>query len=472
MLTLYNTLTNKTEQFQKKDNQDITMYSCGPTVYNYQHIGNYKSFTTADVLRRYLQYKGYTINHVQNITDVGHLTDDDLNQGDSGEDKIENRAKKENKTPEEIARFYEKYHKETSEKLHLLSPTHTPRATEHIKEIITLIETLIENGHAYKKNGNVFFDVTSMKEYGRLSGNTLEKLKSGARLEEHPDKKNAWDFALWLKAPENHIMKWIAPWSKGYPGWHIECSAMSMKYLGEKIDIHTGGEDHIFPHHEAEIAQSECATHQKPFAQFWVHTRHMLVDNQKMSKSKENFFTIEDVEKKGYSPMDMKMNYLLSHYRSQMNFTWQSLSQAQKNRKTIIDTIERMKNTTKINIEEIDTKKYRKSFEDAMDKDLNTPQAITVLLEMIQAINKQLDTQQKPSNEKDILTFINDVSNIFGIPLISEKETYPEIEKIAKERQRAREQKDFNRADQLRKEIEKKGYELKDTLDGFMITKK
>jgi cysteinyl-tRNA synthetase len=298
MLKLYNTLTKQKEEFIPINPGKVGMYSCGPTVYSYIHIGNIRAYLSADILRRYLEYKGFEVLAIKNITDVGHLTDDDIDQGDSGDDKMQKAALKEKKTPQEIARFYENYAKETEQEMNIKPAQFFPRATEHIPQMIKIIQTLIQSGFAYENNGNVFFDIAKFKDYGKLSGNTLEKLSIGSRLSEpHPDKKNQWDFALWLKAPENHIMKWDSPWSIGYPGWHIECSAMSMEYLGETFDIHTGGEDNIFPHHEAEIAQSECANNKK-FVNYWIHNRHLLFNGDKMSKSKGNLFTLENIKKK------------------------------------------------------------------------------------------------------------------------------------------------------------------------------
>src|SRR4030042_4308025 len=340
MLKLYNTLTKSKVEFKPINAGKAGMYVCGPTVYDYIHIGNIRAYIAADILRRYLEYSGFEARMIKNITDVGHLTRDDVAQADSGEDKMLVALRREKsakggsafsgKTPEEIAKFYEEYFHKTEEEINILPAHYFPKATAHIQQMIKIISALIKKGCAYEKNGNVFFDVTKFADYGKLSGNTLENLKVGARLEEHPDKKHPWDFALWLKAPEKHLLKWDSPWSLGYPGWHIECSAMSMEYLGETIDIHTGGEDNIFPHHEAEIAQSECATGKK-FVNYWIHARHILVGGKKMSKSKGNFYRLEDVKKKGYDPMVLRLAMLSSHYRGQMNFTWEVMDQAKNN---------------------------------------------------------------------------------------------------------------------------------------------
>ena len=341
MTYLYNTLTKKKEIFKPLKEGEVSMYSCGPTVYGKIHIGNIRTYLLADTLRRLFEYSGYTVHHIKNITDVGHLTRDDMSQGDSGEDKIEKQARSENMTPQDIASFYEAYFHTIEETMYIL-PAHTfPKATEYIPQMITFIETLLEKGYAYEKNGNVFFNITTFKPYGKLSGNTLENLKTGARLEKHPDKKNAWDFALWLKAPKDHLMQWNAPWSRGYPGWHIECSAMSTALLGSQIDIHTGGEDNIFPHHEAEIAQSECATG-KSFVKYWIHTRHLLFDGEKMSKSKGTFLTLEEIQEKGFTPQDLRIAFLSSHYRSQLNFSWKLLEQSHTINEKIRKTFEKL----------------------------------------------------------------------------------------------------------------------------------
>ena len=321
MLKFYNTLSKTKEEFKSINPGKVGMYTCGPTVYGYIHIGNIRAYILSDIIRRYLEYGGYEVRLIKNITDVGHLTEDDVAQGDSGEDKMLKAADKEKKTPEEVAKFYEEYFKSAEKEMNILPAQYFPRATAHVPQMIKIIEGLLQKGFAYEKNGNVFFDVTKFADYGKLSGNTLENLKVGARLEEHPDKKNPWDFALWLKAPKEHLLKWDSPWSVGYPGWHIECSAMSTEYLGNTIDIHTGGEDNIFPHHEAEIAQTECYTGQK-FVNYWLHTRHLMVDGEKMSKSKGNLYKLEDIKEKGFSPMDLRLLLLSSHYRSQVNFTW------------------------------------------------------------------------------------------------------------------------------------------------------
>lgn len=473
-LHLYNTLTKRKELFAPQNDATVTMYTCGPTVYNYPHIGNFKAFMTADVLTRTLRALGYDVHSVMNITDVGHLTDDDVAQGDSGRDKMEAAAVREGKTPQEIAQFYEEAFRADSEALHLLPPREMPRATQHIDAMIAMIQTLLDRGHAYDVNGNVFYDVTTFAAYGALSGNTLEQLKVGARLSErHPDKRNQWDFALWLKAPENHIMKWSSPWSIGYPGWHIECSAMSTHYLGDTLDIHLGGEDHIFPHHEAEIAQSEGAT-QKPFVRYWVHTRHMLVDGTKMSKSKGNFYTLATVRERGFDPEDLRVLYLLSHYRSQMNFTWDALAQAAANRKSLRATAQRLRayaESGTVGTETLDTQLILTDFFTALADDLNTPHALAVTLSFLSQINSMIDSGSL-ANADEASAVLEQMNAIIGVTLTPHSEDIPaEIRARATQRDAARAAKDFATADRLRDEIIAAGYTVTDTLNGTRITR-
>lgn len=473
MLKLYNTFTKKKEEFIPINPGKVGLYSCGPTVYSHIHIGNLRAYTNADLLRRYLAYRGFEVRHIKNITDVGHLTDDDIAQGDSGDDKMMKAAQKEKKTPEEIARFYENYAKEVESELHILPAHFFPRATEHIPQMIKIIEILIAKDFAYESNGNVFFSIKKFPDYGKLSGNTLENLAVGARLEDpHPDKKNQWDFALWLKAPENHIMKWPSPWSVGYPGWHIECSAMSMDYLGETFDIHTGGEDNIFPHHEAEIAQSECANGVK-FVNYWVHSRHLLVDGAKMSKSKGNLYLLEDIKEKGFSAMDLRMIFLLSHYRTQMNFTWDTMQQAHKNFVSLQHLIQRLRTyTSKKDTDIVNVTKYQKEFEEAMDDDLNTPLALSTLFALTTESNTLMDNASL-ANAQEIISFLNKAFDALGIITTKEIGDIPkEVEQIAQQRAIARAKKDFATSDVLREKINMLGYEINDVADTYELIKK
>ena len=469
-LKLYNTLTKQKEEFKPIHTGKVGMYVCGPTVYDFIHIGNIRAYLMADTIRRYLEYQGLEVRQIKNITDVGHLTEDDIAQGDTGEDKIARKALKEKKTPEEIARFYEEKFKEDEKEMNILPAHYFPRASAHIPQMIKVVSALIEKGFAYEKNGNVFFDVTKFPDYGKLSGNTLENLKVGARLEEHPDKKNPWDFALWLKAPKEHLLKWESPWSLGYPGWHIECTAMSIEYLGDQLDIHTGGEDNIFPHHEAEIAQSEAFSGKK-FVNYWVHTRHLLVNGEKMSKSKGNFYTLRDIKEKGYDSMALRLCILSSHHRSQMNFTWESMEQARANCNRILEWLENMKYRSNDNISiaganELNLDFYKKEFEKAMNDDLNTPLALSILFKLITQTNS-LESQSElgQGEAKNILDLWKKINKILGLAIEKKEEIPEEIKKLAEERKTAREQKDFQKSDKLREKIEESGYTLEDLKD-------
>lgn len=472
MLYLYNTFSKTKEEFIPLNPGKVGMYTCGPTVYGYVHLGNIRAYLMADTARRYLEYSGYEVRMIKNITDVGHLTADDIAQGDSGDDKILEAANKEKKTPEEIARFYETKFREVEKDMHILPAQYFPRATAHIPQMLKIIEGLLAKGFAYEKNGNVFFDVTKFSAYGKLSGNTLENLKIGARLEEHPDKRNPWDFALWLKAPANHILRWDSPWSIGYPGWHIECSAMSTEYLGNTVDIHTGGEDNIFPHHEAEIAQTECYTGAK-FVRYWLHLRHLMVDGQKMAKSKGTMYTLQDIKDKGFSPMDLRMLLLSAHYRSTLDFSWQALEQAHKNIQKINDFVLNLealasRELKSENIFSIETCKEK--FEAAMDDDLNTPLALSTLYELITETNKKITSAELSSESaKKILAFWKKINTVFGLALSGQAEIPQEIKNLVEKRAAARKGKDFQKSDDLRALIEKHGYIVKDTKDGQIV---
>jgi cysteinyl-tRNA synthetase len=466
-MRFYNTLTRSKEEFVPREKGKVSMYTCGLTVYDYPHIGNLRAFVFPDTLRRVLLRAGYEVRHIKNITDVGHMTADDVAQGDSGEDKMAKKALAEHKTPEEIARFYEDHFYQDEAAMHILPAQFFPRATAHIPQMIRIIEELIANGHAYTANGNVFFDVTSFDRYGALSGNTLDKLKVGARLEEHPDKRNPWDFALWLKAPEGHLMHWPSPWSEGYPGWHIECSAMSQEYLGDSFDIHTGGEDNIFPHHEAEIAQSECATG-KPFVRYWLHTRHILVDGVKMSKSKGNFYRLADIIEHGFSPSDLRVCFLGAHYRSQMNFTWEGLEQAHKIKESLLKTSVRVM-TASVSDTGLSAASWLARLVEACEDDLNTPLALTVAQELARETNSALD--RNGSLNPDVRSTFEMILFLFGLEPEKEEKLPDKIRRLVEDRQTARANKDFAEADRLRDTILRAGYTIEDTPNGPQVNK-
>ena len=468
MLKFYNILTKKKEEFKPLKDKIVTMYNCGLTVYDYAHIGNLRAYTFADILRRYLEYKGFTVKQVMNFTDVGHMFED----VDIGKDKMEEAAKKEKKDPWSIADFFIKAFLEDSKAMNFEEPMVRPRATEHITEVIELIQKLIKNGYAYVVNGSVYYDVAKFKKYGKLSGNTIDKLKTGGggRVEHNPDKKNQFDFALWISDPK-HIMNWKSPWcEKGYPGWHVECSAMSIKYLGETIDIHTGGEDNIFPHHESEIAQSEGATG-KPFVRYWMHVRHLMVNNEKMSKSLGNFYTLKDLLKKGYSAKAFRYLMLSANYRTSLNFTEESLKNSEKTVNGLIDFVDKVQ---ELNIKEAYSKaieerikETKKKFEESMDDDLNTPLALAAIFDLISEVNKAIDDRKiSKENLQEVYGAMKNFDKVLGV-LEHEKTKLPkEIMDLVIKREGYRKRGDFAASDKIRKEIAEKGFLIEDSPEG------
>lgn len=403
LLQIYNTLTRTKELFKPLHESHVGVYVCGPTVYDHSHIGHAKSYVSFDVIVRYLRYLGYKVRYVQNVTDVGHLTDD----ADEGEDKVEKQSKLQRIHPMELAEIYTRSYFEDMDALNVLRPDISPRASGHITEQIEIIKSLIAKGYAYEANGSVYFHVKKFKEYGKLSGRNVDEMEAGARVEVNPEKKHPADFALWKKAEPGHIMQWPSPWSNGYPGWHIECSAMSMKYLGVPpeggIDIHGGGLENVFPHHECEIAQSECATG-KPFVRYWIHNNMVTVGGQKMGKSLGNIITLKDAFKR-YHPLVVRFFILQSHYRSTLDFTDDALDGAAKGFEKLQNTIRNVGITLRqqtfiasgqapaqsasllSNLNE-----FKRHFLNAMDDDFNTPQAIAILFDVSREINSALDT--------------------------------------------------------------------------------
>ena len=465
MLKFYNTLTKKIEVFKPIKDKKVGLYTCGPTVYDYDHLGHAWNYTMADLLRRTLEYFGYKVKHVMNITDVGHLTSD----SDTGEDKIEKSAKEHKKTAWEIAEYFTKIYLENRKKMNMLPPHIICKATEHIKEMIGLIKKIENKGAAYLIDDGVYFDVSKYPKYGQLSGNTLENLKAGARIEVNPLKKHPADFALWKLTPKGvkRQMEWDSPWGKGFPGWHIECSAMSMKYLGETFDIHTGGEDNIFPHHESEIAQSEMATGKK-FVRYWFHPRFLMVEGQKMAKSLKNFYTIKDLEEKGFTPLALRYLFLSGHYRSRFNFTFQGLEAAQNSLNNLTNFIrellEKTKTKTKIKIKETSLLTYNEQFEKAIKNDLNIPQALSVLWKLIKDYNKN----PLKFDSKKVYTLIIKWDKVFGLNLKTIKpfKIPKKIKDLVVLREKYRQNKDFKKADEIRNKIEAEGYLIEDTKNG------
>lgn len=396
-LLVYNTLTRSKEQFKPIHEGAVGMYVCGPTVYSDAHVGHAKSYISFDVIVRYLRILGYKVLYIQNITDVGHLLDD-------GEDRMLKQSRIEKVHPMQIAETITRSYFEDMDALGVVRPDISPRATGHIVEQIELVKELINKGHAYEVNGSVYFDVRTFKGYGKLSGRSIEDLMEGTRVGVRSEKKNPEDFALWKKAEPEHIMRWQSPWGEGFPGWHVECSAMSMKYLGEHFDIHGGGLDNQFPHHECEIAQSESATG-KPFARYWIHNNLVTVNGQKMSKSLGNFITLKDLFNR-YDPLVVRFFVLQSHYRSTLDFSEDAMRGANAGFEKLTNTyrnvqkdLERAANEARTSKSQIDLADARKRVTDAMKDDFNTPQAIAVLFDVSRQVNELLNSQDKCSAE-------------------------------------------------------------------------
>jgi cysteinyl-tRNA synthetase len=483
-LNLYNSLTRSKEEFKPLEEGKVGVYICGPTVYSHAHLGHAKSYVSFDVLIRYLHYLDYDVTYVQNITDVGHLVDD----ADEGEDKIAVVARKQKMHPMALAEYYTRSYFEDMDMLNCLRPDISPRATGHILEQIGLVTTLLKKGYAYEANGSVYFDISKFAEYGKLSGRNVDEMLAGARVEVSPDKKNPADFSLWKKAEPNHIMQWPSPWGMGYPGWHLECSVMSMKYLGKTIDIHGGGLDNKFPHHECEIAQSEAAN-DAPFVRYWLHNNMVTVDGQKMSRSLNNFITLKQAFSgsherltRYYDPLAIRQLVLNSHYRSPLDFSDAALFAAQSGYQKITDTVKALRRVMKAAKdgpmdEEIagQLKQIREKFEAAMNDDLNTSIALSVMFELVRLANKLLDDGRTTLATFNLVEVLFD--RLGGDCLGIVKQKYPltggaDDEKIdmlvnilIEQRNEARQDKDFDEADKIRNKLDEIGILLEDKAD-------
>lgn len=476
MLRLYNSLSRRIEDFKPFSGKNVTMYNCGPTVYDFAHIGNLRTFLFADILRRTLEHDGYRVKQVMNITDVGHM----LGDADVGEDKMEAAAKREKIDPLAVARKYEEQFMSDIKRLNIEPAFKYPRASDHVEEMIKIISVLLEKGIAYKAGGDIYYDISKFLKYGALSGNTVEALKAGARVEVNDKKKSPFDFALWINNPK-HILQWEAPWGKGYPGWHIECSAMSTKYLGETIDIHTGAEDNKFPHHEAEIAQTEGATG-KQFVRYWLHAAFLLVDGVKMSKSLGNFYRLDDLLAKGYAPREVRYVFASSHYRDSQNFTIGSLAAAKSALEKIDNLAARLtdgdgplKNAEKGTVPVkaiIDV--AERDFFGAMNDDLNVPRALGALFIFIRELNSALDAGVEGSMKKAALKALKTmVTETLGLTIEKTADVAidDELKILLNEREAARAAKDFARADEIRKILKDRGYAIEDSADGARLKK-
>lgn len=461
MLKVYNTLSRKKEKFTTIQDKLVTMYSCGPTVYNFAHIGNLRSYIFMDLIRRVLSYNDYKLKGVINITDVGHL----LRDSDDGEDKMIKASREQQKTPLEIADEYTKVFFEDMQKLNIGTPEIVVKATDHIQEMIDFVVALQEAGFGYETSDGIYFDISKFKNYGKLSRINLEDQKAGARVEVNSEKRNPADFALWKKAEPEHIMQWQSPWGMGYPGWHIECSTMSQKYLGKTFDIHSGGVDHIPIHHENEIAQNEALIDEQS-VNYWMHGEFMLVDGGKMSKSLGNTYTIQQLEERGYSPIDFRFFCLNAHYRKKLNFTFEGLEAAKVSRERLNASLYQHKIAKETTDEKVLTH-YKNAFEKAINDDINIPMALGTLFTMI-----------KETKSKDIYNLAIDFDKVFGLSLDKvtapkpPKQDIPEnISRLVVERNEAKAAKNYQLADEIRKTILELGYNLLDTKEGVIVNK-
>jgi cysteinyl-tRNA synthetase len=467
VLTVYNTLTKRKEAFQPLEPGRVRMYNCGPTVYGRAHIGNFRTYLFADILRRWLEYRGHDVRQVMNITDVGHLTDD----ADEGEDKLEVQAKKEGRDPWQISRAYSDLFLADIAALGLRPAICYPRASDHIPEMLAIIEALVAKGFAYQVEGNVYFEVAKFPAYGRLSGNKVEALDAGARIEVREEKRHPADFALWKSDP-HHVMKWKSRFGPdGFPGWHIECSAMAMKHLGERIDIHTGGEDNIFPHHECEIAQSESYTG-KPFASYWMHAKFLQVDGGKMSKSLGNVYSLDDVKAKGFSARALRLCLIRGHYRQPLNFTWEIMKEAGAALESLDDLVARLRRaaggqgaapSADDGLEEVADAK--EEFEAGMDDDLSTPRALSALFKLRTSV---LEERLGASAASQALQLVEKANRVLGVIRFEEDILDADIRRLIDAREAARKAKDFREADRIRDLLLAKGIALEDTPKGVV----
>ena len=486
-LRIYNTLGHKIEDFIPVNEKRVGFYGCGPTVYNYAHIGNLRAYIFQDTLSRLLRFLGYPLTHVMNITDIGHLSGD----ADDGEDKMVKTAKERGQSVLEIADFYAKAFFKDTERLNICRPDVVCKATDHVPEMIELIKRIEANGHTYSAGGNLYYDIMTFPNYGELASIRLEDLKAGARIEVDENKRNPHDFVLWFTKSkfENHALVWDSPWGRGYPGWHIECSAMSMKYLGEQFDIHSGGIDHIRIHHTNEIAQSEGATG-KRWVKYWLHNEFLVMNKGKMSKSSGDFITLDKVIQAGYAPLDYRFLLLGGHYRSQLTFSWEAMETAKSARKNLEQRIANLLTGSgelsplpndEVTLQRADSllhtekaRRYLHDFVQALEEDISTPRALSVLQQAVK--DKELDTAE-------VITLIRIFDVVLGLNLVEEADALrnapaalpvdnaEEIEQLVEERTEAKKKKDFKRADEIRELLKNRGIVLDDTASGTVWRK-
>jgi len=470
VLRVFNTLTRRREAFKPLEKGKVKMFVCGVTVYDYVHLGHARTYAFYDTLVRFLRFLGYQVTYLQNVTDVGHLLD-------TGEDRMIKKAKEEKKHPLEIAEFYMKHELEMFRKLKFLAPNLMPRATKHINEIIEQVKKILKNGYAYVVNGSVYFDVSKFKDYGKLSRRKPEELVPGARAKVKEEKEDPADFALWIKAPPEHVMKWPSPWSEGYPGWHIEDTAIAMKYFGPQYDIHGGAIELVFPHHEAEIAQAQATSGIKPYVKYWIHTGLLTINRERMGRSMGNMVRITDALEK-YSPETLRLWIASTHYRKPLDYNEKDLDVAKKKTKKIASTLERIKENINrpskektILVKQI--KKWKEEFLKAMENDLNTPLALTHFFQILSLVNKKIDENSFSKDDLEAARkTIHELGEFFQIiPEIKEEKPPKEVEELIKEREEARKRKDWQRADEIRERIRELGYVLEDTAKGVRLRK-
>ena len=460
-MKIYNSLTKQVEDFKSIEPDTVKMYCCGPTVYNYTQIGNWRTFTLADFLYRVLKMNGYKIDFIMNMTDVGHLYELEGNP-EGGEDKIEQQSSNEGKSAREIVDMYAKSFLQEYHEMNLTEPRKFTKATEYIDEQIDLILTLEDKGFTYETSDGIYFDTSKFENYGELSGLTIENIKEGARVDPNPEKKNPTDFALWKFSPrgKKRQQEWQSPWGVGFPGWHLECSSMVLSELGDTIDIHAGGEDLKMIHHQNEIAQSECATGKK-FVNYWVHGAFLTVDGGRMSKSLGNFYTLSDIKQRGFSPLDLRYFFMTAHYRSPLNFTWEAMQNAQNSLKKIFDIVSNYEHDPRAEVSE----KYVKKFLEKLNEDLNVPEALAVFWELVKS----------NMSETSKLNTILKMDEFLGLKLQEHigMEIPKNVEDLARMRSEYRKNGIWDKADVLRKQIESLGYTIEDLPnENFKIKKK
>jgi len=477
VLRVFNTLSGKLEEFKPLRERHVGLYVCGPTVYDWAHLGHARTYLAFDVIVRWLEFKGFSVFYVQNITDVGHLTED------TAEDKVVKGAREKKIEPMQLVEVYVREYFRDLDSLGAKRPDISPRATGHLIEMIEVIQSLIEKGYAYEINGNVFFNVSKFADYGKLSKIKPETMLAGSRFEVHPDKRNPEDFALWKRADKDAMLKWWSPWGYGFPGWHIECAIMGLKYLGSQFDIHGGGRDLIFPHHENEIAQCEALTGKKPFVKYWLHTGFLTINGEKMAKSLGNYITVREALEK-YDAEVIRLFVLSTHYRSEIDFTDKRLRGAETSLGRLYNTLDGLEEAMERSMEREPTrmekpfgnriKKLRAEFVEAMDEDFNTPRALAALFDLSREINKFLGEQKQMSTEilKEVNNGFSELGKVLGLfqkeqtKKVSEKLVNDLLNLLVELRENLRRKGDFELSDEIRAKLRKLGVAVEDTSEG------